>query len=349
MGSYGSVLSQGNFTATGNDVMLNIPSDVDFMHVTNMTRLAAGAAATTGVEWYWQRNMPINDGRVYGWLGGAFVPTTCAAQAAGGFTLLNTTTAQPGPAVAIASGTNVVSPVFTAVNTGIAIGTVVRVFTANMTNINGLDFTVGAVGVGTFTMRSALQQAPGTVSGAGTYRIIAPNRFIYDQYYPSRRVICNITRGVPGTAVVTTLVDHGYTSGQEIRLNIPAVCGMQELNGKVVVITQVYVAGVETPNTFTIDIDTTNFTPFVFPLPAAVPFQHAEAVALGGLTGVNSLLSNLDNNGLPYQSQSVIAATRNEGFRGMILSSAGATGILWAPAGTNGDSVFWVAGKSINI
>ena len=342
---YGTILQQGNFTATGNDVTLKIRSDVDFMHVYNWTRTNAGIVAATGLEWYWQRNMPVNDGIVKGWsvaAGNPYLVGTCSGLLAGGFTLVNSSTVLPSAPVAVAAGTDVVSPVYTSALGGVSVGSVVRVYLTTQNNINSLDFSVGAITAGVdFTMRAVLQQAPGIVAGANGYaRLIADNVDDYNRIYPSRRVIANITQAVNPT--VTTLVDHSLTVGQQLRINVPDLCNMTQLNGQLATVVTV----VDACN-FTINIDTTSYTAFRFPTSAQVgangSWTPAEVVPLGGFAGTFA-------GQLPaYNNQSIVAATTDNDYIGIKLSSFNTGAIFWAPAGTAGDNVYWVAGKSVNI
>ncbi len=76
-------------------------------------------------------------------------------------------------------------------------------------------------------------------------------------FKPAYRLISAITNANP--AVVTTSIDHGYTSGMIVRLIIPPACGMQQANKMT---GQITVTGI---TTFTIDLDTTLFDPFAIP------------------------------------------------------------------------------------
>lgn len=91
-------------------------------------------------------------------------------------------------------------------------------------------------------------------------------------FWPPMRLILSITNAYP--AVITTTChttvtagvlvaipeDHNYYSGLIIRLNIPKICGMPELDkfqGEITVIDD---------TTFSIDIDSTKFEPFAIPV-----------------------------------------------------------------------------------
>ena len=88
-------------------------------------------------------------------------------------------------------------------------------------------------------------------------------------YLPAMRLILSITQGAP-TIIETTLSHghlgipavasaHNYTSGLVVRINIPQSCGMEQLNKYAGMI------AVTGATTFTIDVDSTNYSAFVIP------------------------------------------------------------------------------------
>lgn len=79
-------------------------------------------------------------------------------------------------------------------------------------------------------------------------------------YQPSMRLITDITNAV--TPTFTTSFDHGYSTGLIVRIKVPALrFGMTQIDQFVGVIT------VTGDDTFTMDIDTTNFNAFTIPDP----------------------------------------------------------------------------------
>lgn len=72
------------------------------------------------------------------------------------------------------------------------------------------------------------------------------------------RTIDSITNAFP--MVVTTTVDHGYPEGLKVRFLVPLAFGMRELNE---VTAQVIAV---TSNTLTINLDSTNFSVFSYPI-----------------------------------------------------------------------------------
>jgi hypothetical protein len=78
-------------------------------------------------------------------------------------------------------------------------------------------------------------------------------------YAPAMRIITAITNSFP--AVVTTSFAHGYLTGLIVRLNVKQACGMQQIAGQKGTIT----VDPSTPTMFSINIDSTNYDPYVQP------------------------------------------------------------------------------------
>ena len=329
----GTIIQQGTFTSTATNKTIVLRSDVDWMRTYNLTTIG-NSTQWDSTEHYWQRGMAVGQS-ILNFHAAATQVISTTTSVAGfnavanrpAFYLLNSATLTAGAAVAVTAGTNATQPVYSTGNTGfLAAGSIVRVYGTDQTNVNGLDFSVDTIVANTsFRLANTISQAPGLVAGAnGFWRYLAPDIATYKMFYPSNRVIANITQANP--AVVTTLVDHGYTSGQAVRIKIPAGCGMVEMNDLIGTVTNVNAA------TFSVNIDATAFSAFTFPLAAASPFTPAQVIPVG------ESLSLLTNTGDAKFDQSYI---------GMILGSAGA--VSGTPTGVNGDVIYWVAGKSFNM
>lgn len=85
------------------------------------------------------------------------------------------------------------------------------------------------------------------------------------EYVPIKQQIASITRAFP--MVVTTSQPHGYRAGQNVAFIIPQIFGMTQLNNITADIVSV------TSNTFTTDIDSSNF--FAFSYPFVVPSAYS--------------------------------------------------------------------------
>lgn len=74
---------------------------------------------------------------------------------------------------------------------------------------------------------------------------------------PAIAVISSITNA--REAVVTTTIDHNYSSGTIVRFRIPESVGMKQIDKMTGIVT------VTGSDTFTVDINTTNFDAFSIP------------------------------------------------------------------------------------
>lgn len=324
-----TILQQGRFTATGSSVTLQLRSDVDWMMVYNITIGAAAQTTAVGVKYYWQRGFPA-----------AAKWSTFKSNAANaanleqyitsaGFTLVDSSSNPNGTLNAtITALSNAAIPVVSNSGTnGLAAGDVVRLFNvASAQQVGGFDFTVGnnTLTTGTFSLDYMSQIVAGTT---GSWRKISFDPL----FYPRRRFITKITKAA--SAVVTMSVTHGYTVGQQVRLVVPAAYGMVEMDGLLGTITAVNTT-VTSGNTITLNIDSSAFTAFAWPLSAAVPFSAAEVVPVGedSAQALSSSVNTLSD------------ATLNTGYIGMILQGGAS-----CPGGAASDVVYWVAGKSFSV
>jgi hypothetical protein len=326
--------TQGRFTATGNAVQLQLPAGVDYMWVKNLTQSYASGSGQ-GVEYYWQRGMTQGLGTQYTKTASTNALAISQIAANAGFYLIDTTVNIPGPALSLTGITSGTPPVVNTANTSSLLnGGIVRIFnTVGATQLGGLDFTIGDISAGVSFQLSYMQPIANANPGAGTFRVIPYNPY----FYPPIRYITNISQATQ--AIVTLSVTHYYTVGQAIRFVIPTVTaaayGMTQLNGieaAIVAVGQADVNGFT--NTITVDIDTTGFSPFAFPLTTAPGFTPAQIVPVGEWTAValNAGVNILGD------------ATTNTGFFGIQLQG-GAN----SPGGSASDVVYWVAGTSFSV
>lgn len=331
--AYNTTTSQGFFVGTGSPVFLPFPSGVDWIEVRNLTQINAAANPSSGVQFYWQRNFPTSGG-----VAGAGIEyfNTAGSQAlnvefsGNKFFLVDTTNPPVNPEIAITGSSNVVQPIILTGNTAnLFTGSIVRLNSiAAQPNLSGYDFSIDTVVASTsFRIKNPLANAPGAAGTQGFYQLIssfAPLSTANVPYwYPSSRRIVNITQAI--NAVITTSVDSAYIPGQSIRLSVPPQFGMTQANGLLVNIIAVNGGAI------TVNLDTTGFTAFVFPLVAAYPFTPAQCVPVGEETDQFSNPNLLDD------------ATVNTGQTGLVLQ-----GGIDGPGGQMGDVIFWIGGKTFN-
>jgi hypothetical protein len=338
--------NQGVFTSTGQPQIIKIPSGLDWMWVKNQT-VSYAAGADTGAEFYWQLGFTQGRGTVYTKTAATNALQVGQIAASAGFYLINSSVNIPklltattginanGGAFAspqVLTGNTNSIPVTAVVGADVPAAVIRLVAPIDALQLGGLDFSVANVVVDTsmdlIYMASIVDANP----AVGHYRIIPFDPL----YYPTIRYITKISQATQ--AIVTLSVTHGYQVGQTVRLIVPEVTsttyGMTELNGVQATIVAINVADADgATNTITIDVDTTGFNAFAFPLTAGPAFTPAQVVPIGENTAV---ALNLNQNILS-------AATVNTGYFGIQLQA----GTL-SPAGVADDVIYWVAGKSFN-
>lgn len=322
----GTILQQGRFTSDGTNKVLAIRSDVDWIRVYNTTIAAANQTTAVGVEYYWQRGFA--DGAKWSYFKSNAANAANLSQyiTSNGFSLLDTSLNPLSAAVAVSGATNATQPVVSTGSTaGLAAGDIVRLSSlTGQENLAGIDFQIDTVVANTsFRWAYAIATAPGAAATAGNWRKVK-----YDPiYYPRRRFIGNITAA--GNAIVSCTADHGLSVGQEVRIVVPAEYGMVQMNNILATIT-----AVPASNQLTLNVDSSAFTAFQFPLPGVVPFSPALVVPVGENTAqaISSSVNLLAD------------ATENQAILGIEL-----VGGANNPGGANNDVLYWCAGKSFSV
>lgn len=326
--AYNTAIFQGNFVSTGAAEILDLRGSLDWIEVFNQTTAAAGAAVGTGYQFFWQRGMAQGRGFAYS---NPAVPVMAQLAAATGFYLLDTSvqTTTISPAV-ITNISNATPPRVTSANHALVTGDIVRmVSTAGALQLDGIDFRVTRVDANNFDLSWMAPVVTAAAPGANARFYKLSNEAIYQ---PKQRVITSITQAAQ--AVITFAAPHNFTVGQEIRLKVPVVTavayGMSEANNLIVTVLAVNTAN----NTVTVDLDTTGFTAFAFPLTADVPFTPAQAVPVGEDT------AEANDAGVSVLGDAV--------FNNAIIGVKLQPGVL-SPAGVVNDQIFWRAGVSFSV
>ena len=310
---------QGSFTADGNAHIISLVSDVDFFEVENLTRIITPQNGT-GVKFRWMRGFAAASAIQETTSGGGAL--SIGQITTNGFTLVNTADPQtPGAQLSGSAVSGATPPVVSSANTGtLANGNIVEMYNCvGAHQFDGYQFTVSNV---TPNTSFNLAYAPTIVAGTTcNYRII-PNQAMY---YPRRLFITAVSQATQ--CVVTLSVTHNLTVGQIVVFGlIPSMYGMTQLSGLRGTIQSINT----TNNTITLNIDTSAFTAFAFPLTATAVTAHTlpSIVPFGDGQDPSMLIT-----------QNVLTgATKNTAVRGMLLGS-GANG----PAVQNKDVIYWRA------
>lgn len=318
---------EGYFTADGNAKTLNIPCGFDFIEVENVTRIATPQNGT-GVKFRYYTGMSAGQAIQEQTDGSGVV--TINKLTSNGFQAITTGDPQmPGLQLSGSAISSASVPVASSSNTGgLSNGGIVMLYNvAGGTQFNGMQFTVDTV-VANTTFR--LPYAPQIVAATTfNYRIL-PNQ---PEFYPRRLFITKMVSSGAST-VVTLSVTHNLTVGQRIVMSlIPSMYGMVQMSQQRGLITAIDL----TNNTITVDVDSSGFTAFAFPLTATAATAHTQPQLIPFGDGLDA--SN------PLETSSTLAgSTRNTAINGVVLG-AGANG----PAGQSGDFIVWKSQKAEKV
>ena len=295
------MIVKGSFTSTGQAEYVAIPIGATWMKVVNLTTSTTAGAGELA-DAYWQPT--LNYGIGYVWNAGTDATGPAALSAATGFTIYNSGSDNPLGTIdaTVTAISNATPPRVTLTATaGMADGDIVRF--ANMTGgtqLNGMDFTITVIDGTHFDLA---YMAPIVAATTGSFY---PVKF-QDLFYPRARFISEITAGA--STVITMTVAHEFIVGAVVRLVVPEAFGMNELNWLPAKVTAI------SASTITVDIDSTSFTAFAFPLTGIVLTSYAQV--------------------LPESQSSV-----NSGEIGVKLEAGAA-----AVAGVLNDEISWIAGN----
>lgn len=266
-----TIVTQGTFTQPSTAVTqyIPLPSSVDYFVTTNLTQMATTQATGRVVrgEWYGGGLFADNDGlrwKKTNSTSAINIDKFSTSTASNGFTYVRTFP-QPQAALTGTTITNANPAVASVTNTYSEGDTVVIYNAVGMQQISGMTFTISSVSGSAFTLLGL--DASGFATGATSFQVrrVSPAAPVQPQFY----FITGITQATQG--VVTVSQAHNYVVGECVEFSIPASCGMVQLNNfyqpqnKPPIITAV------TTYTFTINVNTTNYTAFALPASTSSP------------------------------------------------------------------------------
>jgi hypothetical protein len=314
-----TIIDQGSFTSDATSKKIDLPASADYMEVTNLTQ--ATGTGSVPFKWFWYSNMADGDGMYY-YLDGAHGVLVDTTEANGTGFYYRTT--RPAPEAAV-TGTTITAAnpaVCTAAGHPYANGDRVRIYNNTvMKQISGMDFTVSGVAGDDFNLTGLDASGfAGAETGFSVRRLPS-----LAEVEPEALFITNITQAAQ--AVVTFGVAHPYVINQNLYFSVHDDFGMVEINGLrgKIVATSTY--------TVTVDIDSTGFTAFAFPLAGAQPVIYPMAGPDSQKVEYRADTQygyNIDD--VPYHSGQ---------FRPYMLLTGGSSG----PAGDTNDEIVWQAYK----
>jgi len=337
-----------SFTSTGAGVKILLPNYADYFKVWNVTQLALQPA--TGVvvqaEWFGSKfglgATAANDGIRYkkngttpfGLQVDTFANNVSPNATSNGFTYVATNpVVEPQNAAVITSITQANGAVVSQTAHGYSNGDIIQFYgTTGMLQIAGMNFQISSVSANAYTLLGLDSSGFASAATAGFTRRISKYLAVDPQFL----YITDISRAIQ--AVVTFSVDPSlyYVVGMKMHFSIPYSFGMTEMNQLTGTILSVNAATYEV----TVDINSSAFTAFAFPLSSASPTAQLFATIAPAGASTRRDPNTFVETGYNFQYQ----AFHTGQFVPYIFLSGGAQ----SPAGASGDIINWMAYKLEN-
>lgn len=350
-----TIITGGSFTSTGAGIAIPLPSSADYFHTWNITQMPLDPATAVVVqaEWFgakfgfgataandgirWKKSTSSN---------AIVIDTFATSTASNGFTYVNTApTVEPQAANAITAISAANPAVVTQTNT-YSNGDIIRIYgTTGDLTIGGMDFQISSASSSGYTLLGLANIAGNGLAAAtaGFTRRVGNTFLAPLAVNPETMYITNISQAT--LAVVSTSVDPSlyYSLGMEIHFSVPSSYGMKEINqltGTIVGVNTVAATGNIGAYNLTVNINSSAFTAFAFPLSASSPTAagfatFAPAGASTQQNPITGVFTGYDFNLQPF---------RTAQFTPYMILSGGAQ----SPAGANLDVVNWLAYKLEN-
>jgi hypothetical protein len=302
-------IQQGTFTSAGSSVMVDLAdASPTYFEIFNYTNAASTANPGVVKRAWWQQGMANASYVGIKNTAGAATDETVTATS-NGFTPIDLANPPTFAASTISSiNQNATPTVTTSAPHGLVVGDLVRLnSTTSMEQVGQIVYSVVTVPLSTtFTINIDTSGFAAAATGGSATKILR------GLYVPKELNVTGISQA--NGATVNFSRAHGYAVGDKLRFTIPSAYGMIQLNGLLCTITSISTYSV------VIDTDTSGFTAFAYPT-SANSLINSKAICVP--VGVVQTQSN------------VIDATRNTGFKGMLIGSA--------VCGAASDVLYWKA------
>lgn len=333
-----TIIDGGSFTSTGAGVKVLLPSSADYFQTWNITQMPLAPATPVVIkgEWFGSKfgfgQTAANDG--IRWKKSAntsvlTMDTFATSTASNGFTYITESPVVEAQAANAITAITAASPaVFTQTNT-YSEGDIIRIYgTTGMLQYGGIDVQISSVSGSGYTA-IGLRAAGLTAGTAGFTRRISTFNAV-DPEYMYVTEITKATQAVVRTSIDPTLY---YVVGMKVRFSVPSSFGMTQIDGLTGTITALSSANY----TMTVDIDSSAFTTFAFPLTTQSPTARLFAtIAPAGASTTFNPTTNV------YTGYNFSLQPFHTGqFVPYMYLSGGAQ----SPAGAAADQINWAAYK----
>lgn len=338
-----TLITQGSFLSAGINVKIPLPSSADYFKTYNLTQMplapatpvvvmaewfSSGINANSGLRWKKSANTSVMN-----------LDTFATSTASNGFTYVTSVPvveAQAPNAITAISAAN--PAVVTQTNT-YQDGDFVRIYnTIGDLTIGGMVFQISSSSGSGYTLLGLANVAGNGLAAAtaGFTRRVSSAAAVDPEFI----YITNISNAA--SAVVSTSVDPSlfYVVGMKIHFSVPASFGMTQINqltGTITAINAVAASGNIGAYNVTVNIDSTAFTAFAFPVTTLSPTTplFATFAPQGASTQFDPV--SLVQTGYNFTKQPFHTGQ----FTPYMLLAGGAQ----SPAGASSDLILWQAYK----
>ncbi len=264
-----TIIDGGSYVSSGAAQNIILPGSADYFKTTNVTQMAAAGSTCVAGEWFGAKFLTgqsaANDGIRWRKAGShaILIDTFGTSTATNGFTYITESPVVEAQAANAITAITAASPaVFSQTNT-YSEGDIIRIYgTTGMLQYGGIDIQISTVSGSGYTA-IGLRAAGLTAGTAGFTRRISR----YNAVDPEYMYVTEITKAT--SAVVRTSIDPTlyYVVGMKVRFSVPSSFGMVQMDGLTGTITAMSSANY----TMTVNIDSSAFTTFAFPLTTLSP------------------------------------------------------------------------------
>lgn len=334
-----TILTGDTFTNVGGaGKKINLPSSADYLKTWNVTQMALTGSVCVAGEWFGPKfglgASAANDGLRWRKAGSSaiLIDKFSTSSASDGFTYVTVSPYVEAQSANAITAITAASPAVVTQTQTYSEGDILQFYgTTGMLQIQGMNFQISSVSGSGYTL-TGLRASGLTPGTAGYTRRISKYAAVDPQYL----YITEITKATQ--AVVRTSVDPTayYVVGMKIHFSIPYSFGMYQMNG----LTGTILAVNATNYTLTVDIDSSAFTTFAFPLTTLSPTAPLFATLAPAGASTKRDPNTYVETGYNFQYQ----AFKTGQFTPYMYLAGGSN----SPAGADGDQINWMAYKLEN-
>jgi len=334
-----TMINQGSFVSTGAGKRILVPSSADYFKVYNYTQLGLNPNPGVGVMFEWFNGVTPAGGALAWTKTNSSNAMNADTITSGGFTYVLTSPYVEAQAANAITGITAANPAVVTQTNTYSNGDFLRIYsTTGDLTIGGMVFQISSVSGSGYTLLGLANVTGNGLAAAtaGFTRRISN----YQAVEPEFLYVTNISQA--SQAVVSTSVDPSafYVVGMKVKFTVPSSFGMtqmDQLTGTIVAINAASASGNVAAYNFTVDIDSSAFTAFAFPVTALSPTARLFAtVAPAGAS------TQYDPTTQTYTGYNFDKQPFHTGIATPYMYLAGGAN---SPAGSASDVIVWQAYK----